>query len=133
MAPSTPPAGRSGPILIVDDDPVLREFISMALAEQGYRTETACDGVQALTLVQRELPSLILADVGVPVLGGSEFAARVRETTGSPVPCLVMSGGMLDGEDDASVVGYLAKPFDLDDLFGAVQRVVGAPRPAQTV
>ncbi len=122
---TTPPTGTDGPILIVDDDPVLRDFIAMALAEQGYRTETASDGLQALALVEHELPALILADVGVPVLGGSAFAARVRELTGRSVPCLVMSGGAIDGDDDPSVVGRLAKPFDLDDLFGAVQRIVG--------
>lgn len=125
---SNRPADGSGPILIVDDDPVLRDFIAMALGDQGYRTETACDGVQALSLVEHELPALILTDVGVPVLGGSAFAARVRELTGRSVPCLVMSGGAIDGEDDPSVVGRLAKPFELDDLFGAVRRAVGTPQ-----
>lgn len=131
MPVPTQPAGQGGPILIVDDDPALREFIAMALGEQGYRTCTAADGVEALSLVEQELPSLILADVGMPLLGGGEFAARVREWLGRPVPCLVMSGGALDGEDDLSVVGYLAKPFDLDQLFDAVQGVVGDPGPSR--
>ncbi len=110
--------------MIVDDDPVLCDFVSMALGEQGYRTVTAGDGTLALDMLERELPSLILTDGSMPHLGGREFAARVREEWGGIVPLVIMSGSQpsLADRDDKCVAEYLPKPFELDALFKVVER-----------
>ena len=113
-----------GTVLIVDDDPVLCEFVSMALAEQGYQTVTAGDGMRALELVTERVPAAVILDVGMPLLGGTDLAERIRELCGVAVPCIVMSGSPPPADDmqDSAVCGYLAKPFDIDELFRLVER-----------
>ncbi len=117
-------------VMVVDDDPVLCEFICMALGEQGYRTVSAGDGMLALTMIERELPALILMDVGMPALGGREFATRVRQLWGDAVPCVVMSGSAPSAADraDPAFAHFLPKPFDLDDLFAVTE--LFAPQPS---
>ncbi len=119
----------SGLVMIVDDDPILRDFVSMALDEQGYRTITAGDGTLALHMLERELPSLILTDGSMPHLGGHEFAARVRKEWGGRVPLIIMSGSLpsLAERDDDSVAAYLPKPFGLDALIKIVGRYAVPP------
>src|SRR5690349_14457887 len=124
-------SGDAGLIMIVDDDPILCDFVSIALGDQGYRTVTARDAALALTMLEGELPSLILSDAGMPKLDGHEFAARVHETWGGRVPLVIMSGSEPTNVErrDVSVADYLAKPFDLDELFNVVRRNARGPEP----
>lgn len=122
------------PILVVDDDPLLCEFVAMALTEQGFRTVVAGDHLQALDLAACDAPALLLADIGMPQVSGRELAARVRERCGEPIPCILMSGSILsrtDG-DGGAVVGCLPKPFELEDLFAMVRHHALTARPAAT-
>ncbi len=127
-------SGDAGLIMIVDDDPIVCEFVSMALADQGYRTVTACDGALALTMLEGELPSLILTDAGMPQLDGHEFAARVQQGWGGRVPLVIMSGSEPTNAErrESAVAAYLAKPFDLDDLFNIVHKHARGPEPARS-
>ena len=125
---------QARPILVVDDDPLLCEFVAMALADQGFRTLVAGDGLQALEFAAADPPALLLVDVGIPHLSGRELALRVRERCAEPIPCILMSGSILsrsDG-DGSAVVGCLPKPFELDDLFTLVRRYALTVRPAAT-
>lgn len=124
VSPDSQPQQIVRPVMIVDDDPLLCEFVAMALAEQGYRTLTASDGMEALALVGQELPALILTDVGMPAPGGRDFAARVHELWGDSIPCVIMSGSRPSAEDraDAAVAAYLPKPFDVEELFHTVRQ-----------
>jgi len=114
------------PVLIVDDDPALREFVAMALTELGYRAVAACDGVQALRVVDGEVPALVLVDKSIPPPGGADLARALHERLGHPVPCVLMSGSAAEQEDVAAaeVAAYLQKPFDLDTLLEVVERFV---------
>lgn len=127
------PALNHGLVMIVDDDPTLCDYVSMALDEQGYRTVTAGDGTLALDMIARELPSLILTDGSMPHLGGHEFAARVRESWGGRVPLVIMSGSSSPPAEraDEAVSAYLPKPFDLDALLKMVERYACRPEAAQ--
>ena len=120
------PAPRTRPVMIVDDDAALREFVALALTELGYRTLTAAEGAQALLALQAEIPALVLVDKGMPVLAGSELVHALRARAGSDLPCVLMSGSVEEPADhaDDAVVAYLEKPFDRDDLFAVVQRFV---------
>lgn len=115
-------------IMIVDDDAVLRDFVSLALAEQGYRTICAGDGVEALSALEQERPALILIDQGMPRLAGRELIHEVHARTGGAVPCILMSGSVAAPNEDAegAVAAYLDKPFDLDDLLALVERYAPA-------
>lgn len=133
---ASPPTNQSRirPIVVVDDDPLLCEFVSMALNEEGYRTLTASDGIQALSIVQHERPAMVLMDVGIPLLNGRDLAHRVRATCGVRVPCVLMSGGNPDPkqDDEDAVAGYLRKPFELDDLLALVHRFAVETNPYLT-
>lgn len=125
------PPHLPGPILVVDDDSVLCDFIKMALTEQGYEAITAGDGAQALLEAEACTPSLVFMDVGMPGLSGRELAVHIQEVCRTLVPCVVMSGSRPDdGFVDGPVVDYLAKPFGVDELFAVAQRYAGLQQPA---
>lgn len=65
-------------ILVVDDDPTIREFVTLALEDEGYATQTAQDGAVALNLADQATPDLILLDMRMPVMNGWEFVEAYR-------------------------------------------------------
>ena len=117
------------PILVVDDDPTILATVSEALDFEGFPVMTATNGAEALELVDRNWPSLVLLDMRMPVLDGWGFMRAVRER-GLNLTVVVMTAAAdarrWAREIDAQ--GVLAKPFELDDLLGAVIRL-RAPRP----
>ena len=117
------------PILVVDDDPTILATVSEALDFEGFPVMTATNGAEALELVDRNWPSLVLLDMRMPVLDGWGFMRAVRER-GLNLTVVVMTAAAdarrWAREIDAQ--GGLAKPFELDDLLGAVMRL-RAPRP----
>lgn len=123
MLDAAPRSDAPHPVLVVDDDPQLCEFVAMALAEQGYEAITAADGLQALTVAGQTSPALLIIDIGMPGLSGEELAAKVSELCATPIPCIIMSGSVLSQAEprEGCVVGYLPKPFELDELFRLVR------------
>jgi CheY-like chemotaxis protein len=113
----------TGPVLVVDDDPTIRDFLAEALRDQGYAVETAANGAEAVEAVARSRPSLVLLDVRMPVLDGWGFAEVMRER-GLRLPIVVMTAAHNAQYwcDEIGAVCALPKPFHLDDLFGAVDR-----------
>ena len=111
-------------ILIVDDDPTVRSLIAEILELEGYEVETACDGAEAVEAVKRRPPATILLDMQMPIMDGWGVASALRQL-GLGVPTLVMTTAVNARERAAEIAaaGYLAKPFDLDDLLAAVERV----------
>ncbi len=109
-------------VLVVDDDPAIRDFVSIALEDEGYRVETAPNGQEALDKVRRDPPDAILLDIMMPTLDGWEFLAHWRMLSARcQAPVLVMSA--VGGRCLARQLGardFLAKPFDLDTLLGRV-------------
>ncbi len=72
-------------ILIVDDDIDMRTILELYMKEQGYRVLSAGDGLEALTVVEKGLPDLILLDVMMPNLDGFEFCQELRKITDIPI------------------------------------------------
>ncbi|HIQ04288.1 MAG TPA: response regulator, partial [Anaerolineae bacterium] len=92
----------SGPILIVDDDPEARELYQSLLARElpDYPIRTAADGAEALTILEQEIPSLVILDLMMPNVDGFEVLERMRSRPKTrTVPVIVMSGRMLSFED----------------------------------
>lgn len=112
-------------VLVVDDEEDIRAVLTLALEEEGYRVVSATHGAQALAHLFTRLPAVMLLDLNMPVMGGWEVldhlqAARIT------VPVIIMTAGQR-GRAEAErrgVAGYLAKPFDLAQLFETVQRCV---------
>lgn len=121
--------GESGPagplVLVVEDDPAIRELVEVLLLSEGYRVATARDGAEALARIQRESPHLILLDMRTPVMDGWAFARTYREAPGPRAPILVMSAS--DPErlaDQIGAAGHCPKPFHLDLLIRLVREHV---------
>ncbi len=99
-------------------------FIRDVLTDEGYEMVEAIDGAEALDLATRQPPDLILLDMRLPVLDGWQFADAYRATPGPHAPIIVMTAAR-DAAGIATEIqaqGYLAKPFNLDDLLAVIRK-----------
>jgi len=107
-------------LLVVDDDPALARFLTLELECEGYAVRQAHDGIQALTMIREECPSLVLMDWGLPDMDGLAVCRRLRET-GVRVPVIMLTGRdeVTDRVQalDAGADDYLIKPFALEELL----------------
>ena len=113
-------------ILIVEDEGRLAEILEGYLRREGFRTERAKDGKQALTLWRAAQPDLILLDLMLPLLDGLEVARRVRESSAVPIIMLTVRDEEVDklvglglGADD-----YVVKPYSPREVVARVKAVL---------
>ena len=113
----------SGPILVVDDDEGIREFVSLVLEDEGYEVVTAPHGAAALEFVARRVPAVILLDMRMPVMDGWQFAQAYRQRPGPHAPIIVVTAAPDAGERAVQIgaAGVLAKPFHLAELLTLVE------------
>ncbi|MEI6893246.1 MAG: response regulator transcription factor [Colwellia sp.] len=113
-------------ILVVDDDPHIREVISFSLARANFDTVEAVDGKQALEMFKVEQPDLIILDVGMPELEGTDVCKIIRQE--SQVPLVFLSArddeidrilGLELGADD-----YITKPFSTRELVARIKTIL---------
>ncbi|QRV02012.1 response regulator transcription factor [Arcanobacterium phocisimile] len=125
----------SAKILVVDDEPSIRELLSVSLKFAGFSVETAADGHQALRVVQEFSPDLIVLDIMLPDFDGYEVLRRIRER-GENVPVLFLTAkddlqdklhGLNAGADD-----YVTKPFSLEEVVTRIQVILRRTNPAET-
>lgn len=112
-------------ILLVDDDDLIRRSLAFTLEQAGYQTTTAAAAEDALSLVKRDLPGLVLLDIGLPGMDGLQ-ALRHFQDQGIPVIFLTARRRELDeilglelGAED-----YVTKPFDADVLLARIRVVL---------
>jgi two-component system chemotaxis response regulator CheY len=111
-------------LLLVDDDEDLRISLAEALEEAGYAVIQAGNGEQALGLLERELPDLVLLDLLMPVLNGWQFCQSKNENPATaPIPVIAMSAAV--SKDPKSpyyidVDDFIAKPVELDELLAKI-------------
>jgi CheY-like chemotaxis protein len=112
-------------ILVVDDEPDIRELIQITLTSFGYESKGAADADEALELIQRKRPALITLDLAMPRRDGHWL---LRELAASPatssIPVIVISAYAGRLERTPQVVAVLWKPFDVEDLGRLVDRAV---------
>jgi two-component system chemotaxis response regulator CheY len=116
---------QRNPILVVEDDEDIRDFVVQALSDAGYAVMDASNGAEALAQVDRQPPKAILLDMRMPVMDGWRFAELYR-TRPQKAPIIVMTAAH-DAQARAAEVGaagLLGKPFDLDGLLDVVQRTI---------
>ncbi len=114
-------------VLIVDDDAAIRKMLVDALSLEGFRTETARDGREALAMLEDGSKRVILLDLMMPIMDGWELCRHLssRPELRQQLAIILMSAGeKLDQARDLQVEGYLAKPFDVDHLLDCLQPFV---------
>jgi two-component system, OmpR family, response regulator MprA len=126
-------------ILVVDDEPAVRDSLDRALRLEGYTVGLAADGAEALDALGGEGPDAVVLDLMMPRVDGLEVCRRMR-AAGDRTPVLVLTArdGVSDRVKglDAGADDYLVKPFALDELLArlrALLRRSGAGAPVQTL
>jgi CheY-like chemotaxis protein len=119
---------RRRTVLVVDDDELVRESLSLALELEGYATVLAAHGIDALIALRTGTrPDLILLDLEMPVMPGWEFRERqLADPAFRDIPVVVVSSS----HRQVSANRRLTKPFDLDHLLRTVREVGGPARAA---
>lgn len=106
-------------ILIADDEEFIVDLLATLLEDEHYRVLRAYDGEQALLAVEREHPELIITDIMMPRMSGTELAAQLRaREQGAMTPIILMSA--VRGPVNVPNTIYLSKPFDIDHVLELV-------------
>ncbi len=127
---SEPGAGEGGPlVLIVDDDPRLREIVRVNLEAEGYTVREAASGAEGIAALDEAAPDLILLDVMMPEVDGLEMLRRVQERHGVGTIPVIMFSGKVDERALAEAAGpgardVVGKPFDPQQLVESTKRLV---------
>ena len=127
-------ARRTGTILVIDDDPEVRELLEVFLKDEGHRVATAIDGIAALDLVERGTirPDLVLSDYNLPNgLDGLQLATQLRKKLLRPIPVIILTGDISTGTlRDIELQGCLQlnKPVKLQELTQSIQRLLSIPQ-----
>ncbi|HLR69390.1 response regulator transcription factor [Virgibacillus alimentarius] len=115
-------------VMVVEDDKMIRDLVSIYLKKNDYHVVEACDGEEAQEVFLEHHPCLIILDLMLPKIGGEEFCTWVREREGNDVSIIMLSAksqiddkisGLKLGADD-----YMTKPFDPNELIAHVEAVL---------
>lgn len=101
-------------VLVVEDEPVIRELMAILLEEEGYAVRQAVDGLQALEMLEQQGIDLVLSDVKMPRLDGASLVHRLR-SRGDAIPVVLMSA--VYAEVDLPGVRFLRKPVNCEHLL----------------
>jgi excisionase family DNA binding protein len=124
-APQPGPGGRR--VLVVDDDPDLREFLRVNLELEGYDVREAGSAEEGLAVLGEVSPDLVLLDVNMPGVDGWEMLRRLQERHGvESIPVIMYSGMVEDGEQAAErgAQAFIGKPFDPRRLLEATRQLL---------
>lgn len=114
-------------ILIVDDEPSILQTLEAILTDEGYRTNTASTGAEALRIIQKELPNLVLLDIWLPDIDGIEILKRIKESSPSVIVLMMSGHGSIETAVKATKLGaydYIEKPVSLEKITLTVRHAL---------
>jgi CheY-like chemotaxis protein len=130
------PLGRRLRILLAEDNAVNQKFAVKALERQGHEAIVACNGREALAILEEQPFDLVLMDVQMPELDGLEATVAIRQrekVNGAHIPILAMTAHAMKGDRErcleAGMDGYVAKPIHPAELAEAIESLLAAPQP----
>jgi len=115
-------------VLIVDDTPVIREFLKEFFDDSGFDADTAENGQEGLSMALKKDYALVLSDVHMPVMSGLDLVVNLRNTK-PDLPIIMMDSlpsKHARQATESGAQGCLSKPFDLDELRVMVERIMVA-------
>ena len=117
-------------VLVIEDDPWLRQIEVELLAGEGYATSESGDGASGLRLAQTELPDLIVLDLALPSKNGLDVLTELRsEAVTANVPVMIVSAYAISMKESDKELAQciIQKPFDLGDFLRAADQLIGRP------
>ena len=117
-------------LLVVDDDPSVRELLTVNLEARGYAVVSASNGADALDRLKNAIPELILLDIMMPEMVGLEFSKIVRDHQAwGGIPIIMLTAKNTDRDkmiclDILDADEYITKPFEIAHLMAAVERLL---------
>src|SRR5678816_3709256 len=127
---------KEGRVLVVDDEPMVRETLGQMLTDEGYSVDVAVDGEEALDRVHAARPDAILLDLMMPGMNGRQFLQALRdEPAYERVPVLIMTAvhGLEVNLATLGASEVVEKPFNVDELLNKVALAVYRSRDANTL
>ncbi len=123
-----PAADRSASVLVADDDPDVMRILDSQLRGAGYRTKLAFDGAEALGMIERDQPAVLVLDLMMPKLSGFDILARLQ-TSSTPRPRIVVLSARGREDDVTRAFGlgaddYVTKPFNPQELLARIARLL---------
>ncbi|MBQ4088709.1 MAG: response regulator transcription factor [Clostridia bacterium] len=113
-------------ILICDDDPVVHESLGLYLSSEGYEYQSAYDGQQAIEMFENHRPDMVILDLMMPRMSGTDVCRTIRQTSSTPIIMLTAKGEEIDrilglelGADD-----YIVKPFSPREVLARIKAVL---------
>jgi CheY-like chemotaxis protein len=124
-------AGSAATIMVVEDNEPSRDALSRRLERRGYRILAAVDGQQAVLTAQKELPDLILMDLGLPGIGGWEATRQLKDGTATRhIPVIVLSAHAMTNDRDLALAAgandFDTKPVRFEQLLGKIGTLLKA-------
>lgn len=111
-------------VLVVDDDPGVRQLVSATLMDEGLTVATAKNGREALELVEERHPQAVVVDLEMPVMDGRALIREIRQREINTAVIILSAHGARHAGRELNVRRTLEKPFDPQDLVDHVRRVV---------
>jgi DNA-binding response OmpR family regulator len=111
---------RHEKVLVIEDDETFVKFIKRVLTVEGYTVICAANGRDGLVAIRQHQPSVVLLDIGLPIMDGEALLAVYHSQNDVQVPIIVMSGGEKDVRKLPPVAGFLQKPFEVQMLIDLV-------------
>ncbi|GAC1702641.1 MAG: response regulator transcription factor [Candidatus Acidiferrum sp.] len=129
------PTVDAAAILVVDDEPQIRRVLRSTLSSRGYVISEAKTGEEAVDLVRKERPDLILLDVNMPGIGGIAAALEIRAACDAPIIMLTVRNAERDkvAALDAGADDYIVKPFGIEELLARVRAALRRYSPAEVL
>jgi len=117
-------------VMIVDDEPDMREMLDLMMQKEGFETEMAKEGIDFLKKIDSFQPDIVILDVMMPGLSTLEILEKLREKQSKPKIILLTVVRFSDEEKErvfkmGNIVEYIKKPFEFDDLMNAVRKHLG--------
>jgi two-component system, OmpR family, response regulator len=119
----------SGRVLVVEDDPSIRDLLMEVLEQEGLTVVACADGEQAVAAAEKQRPVAVVLDMALPLLDGPTVAGRISDLYGDQVPLIVVTASRPIEVAAARVraSSYIAKPFDVADVVDAVRAAIAPP------